>query len=170
MAGASGWWYLQDRNAEADTSADGVMQTTVPIRSGQWQGFAVSIENDSDWTQTILGPAVGQNLPDNSPGSLTAELAVSFPNTNIDRGGFVFTGVRFGLPGVIPPHQIRVLRVLWRSTICLQGKGSATGIDELALRVRVGWITRTEAIPLGQGWYLAGPSTGTYASTAPACQ
>jgi hypothetical protein len=51
------------------------------------------------------------------------------------------------------------LRVMWTSTTCLE-KGSSQGIDQLSLRVRVGWITRTEIIRLNQGWYLSGPSQG----------
>jgi hypothetical protein len=42
--------------------------------------------------------------------------------------------------------------------------------DEVALRVRVGSIIRTEVIWLTQGWYVAGPSTGKYAVTAPNCR
>jgi hypothetical protein len=48
-------------------------------------------------------------------------------------------------PGSIPPHQTRALRVLWTSATCLS-KGPSQGIDELSLRVRVGWLTRTEVI------------------------
>ena len=51
--------------------------------------------------------------------------------------------------------------MIWTSTVCLlAGTGSAIGNDELALRVRVGWIVRIEIVPLDQGWYLAGPSHG----------
>ena len=73
---------------------------------------------------------------------------------------------RFGLelvprPGRSRPHQVRAVRVLWTSTVCLiAGTGSAIGNDELALRMRVGWIVRIEIVPLDQGWYLAGPSHG----------
>jgi hypothetical protein len=94
---------------------------------------------------------------------------VSTPNHEIDMGGGVYTGIRFVLPGVIPPHQLRALRVLWRSTTCLD-PGTEQGSDEVALRVRVGSITRTEVIWLTQGWYVAGPSTGKYAVSGPDCQ
>jgi hypothetical protein len=49
------------------------------------------------------------------------------------------------------------VRVLWTSTVCMDA-GGAIGGDELALRVRVGWIVRIEVIPLPAGWYLAGPN------------
>ena len=31
----------------------------VPIRSGQQQGFVITVYNPSNWTQTVLGPAAG---------------------------------------------------------------------------------------------------------------
>ena len=40
----------------------------------------------------------------------------------------------------------------------MQERGDAIGISQIELRIRVGWITRTETIELGEGWYLAGPS------------
>ncbi len=159
--GNESWWYRQDAAREVDTSADGASQTTVPIRSGHWQGFAITLVNESDWTQTVLGPPTGLDAAWDSPngGPRMAQLSVSTPNRNIDNGGFITAGVKFVLPGSIPPHQIRMLRVLWRSSACLE-KGSSQGIDQLTLLVRVGWITRTETVDLDQGWYLAGPSHG----------
>jgi hypothetical protein len=59
--------------------------------------------------------------------------------------------------------------VMWRSTTCL-GPGTEQGSDEVALRVRVGSVIRTEVIWLTQGWYVAGPSTGKYAVSAPNCR
>jgi hypothetical protein len=169
--GSEGWWYAQDRAHEVDTSADGAMQTTVPIRSGQWQGFVVDLFNDSNQTQTVLGPAAGNGLPSAFVGSggFHGIIGVSTPNREIDEGGGVYTGVKFVLPGVIPPHQLRAMRVLWRSTTCL-GRGDEQGSDEVALRVRVGWITRTEVIWLTEGWYVAGPTTGKYAINGPQCR
>jgi hypothetical protein len=38
--------------------------------------------------------------------------------------------------------------------------GGGSSIDTLALRVRVGWFTRTEIIPLGQAWAVTGKSHG----------
>ncbi len=150
----SGWWYPRDYLHEVTTSADGRMQTTVPVRSGQRQGYMIDIYNPTNVTQTILGPG---NTPD-SPALDPVRIGVSVPNRNIDRGASTWN-IRFTLPGAIPPHQTREVRVLWTSTACL-AKGSAEGIDQISFRVRVGWLTRTEVIPLDQGWYLSGPSQG----------
>ncbi|MGH3273002.1 MAG: HAAS signaling domain-containing protein [Streptosporangiaceae bacterium] len=150
---AAGWWYPQDRALTVYTTADGASQVTVPIRPGQRQGFFVDINNPSDWTQTVLGPAYGWQ----SPGSPFAQVGVSPPGS--EQYGLVANpySVRYSLPGTIPPHQWRALRVTWISRRCLP-KGAAEGIDRLILRVRIGWNTRTEVIPLGQGWYLSGTS------------
>jgi hypothetical protein len=155
--GASGWWYPQDYSHAVITTADGVIQTTVPLRSGERQGYFVAIHNATGVTQTILGPAYGPSVPLDSPGSAVVQIAVSVPNQNIENGGSS-RSVRFGLPGVIPPGQIRLVRVLWTSDIC--SSGGTSSIDTVALRVRVGWFTRTEIIPLGQAWAVAGISHG----------
>lgn len=78
-------------------------------------------------------------------------------STNIQRGGGTFWGPRYLLPGSIPPHALRALRVLWISNTCL-GPGISTGIDQLILRVRVGLFGRTEVVSLRGTWYLSGPS------------
>jgi hypothetical protein len=157
FAGASGWWYSQDYSHEAITTADGATQTTVPLRSGERQGYVITINNPTGVTQTILGPDYGPGVPWNSPGSPVAQIEVSVPNLNIEHGG-TSRSVRFTLPGVIPPGQTREVRVLWISNIC--STGGTTSVDTLALRVRVGWFTRTEIIPLDQAWTLAGKSRG----------
>jgi hypothetical protein len=157
VAGASGWWYPQDYNRAVTTTANGATQTTVSLRSGQRQGYFVSIDNTTGVTQTILGPAYGPNVPLDSPGSATVQIGVSVPNPNIEDGG-TSRSVRFTAPSVIPPGQIRIVRVLWTSNIC--SDGGTTSIDTLALRVRVGWFTRTEIIPLNQAWAVTGVSHG----------
>ena len=59
-AGYFSWWYLKDH--PVDTTADGAQQTTVRIRSGQWQGFAIGIFNSSSFTETIIGRPTGENV------------------------------------------------------------------------------------------------------------
>ena len=49
----------------------------------------------------------------------------------------------------------RSLRIVWTSRACMQ-KGSSVAWVELILRVRVGFATRTETIPLNMAWGLAG--------------
>jgi hypothetical protein len=150
--GGSGWWSLRDGNHEVDTEADNAEQSTVPIRSGQRQGFVLSVTNPSDWSQTVIGPGAGD-----SPGSRQAQISVS--PVNIDRGEFMARSYRYQLPLTIGPHQVRVLRVMWTSDICLR-KGQTRGIGRLTLRVRVGWLTRIEVFQLPEGFYLSGPSHG----------
>jgi hypothetical protein len=41
-----------------------------------------------------------------------------------------------------------------------RGRAGAMLVTRLILRVRVGWFTRTEVIPLSDGFYLIGPSQG----------
>lgn len=133
--GASGWWYPQDYSSAVTTTADGATQTTVPLRSGDRQGYFVTIGNPTGVTQAILGAAYGPGVPWDSPGSAVVQIAVSLPDRDIDRGG-TSRSARFTLPAVIPPGQTRLVRVLWTSDICLAGGTSS--IDTLALRVRVG--------------------------------
>ncbi len=64
-AGEFSWWYLQDH--PVDSTADGAQQTTVRIRSGQRQGFAIGIFNTSNFTETIIGRPTGPNAPWDSP-------------------------------------------------------------------------------------------------------
>lgn len=65
FAGAASWWYQEDSAHEVDTSADGASQTTVPIRSGQRQGFAITLINNSDWPR----PSWGLPLISTPPGT-----------------------------------------------------------------------------------------------------
>jgi hypothetical protein len=154
------WWYAQDTQREAIVSTDTATQNSAPIRSGQRQGYVVSIVNPTNVTQTIVGDASGE-YGWNSPGSGTEQLTVSRAYTDI-ANGFVgqdaASGLTFTLPVSIPPFQSRLVRVLWTSDLCLS-PGEGNSIGTLALRVRVGWFTRTEIIPQ-QSWTLIGPSHG----------
>ena len=51
------WYFPQDAAHQVDTQLGAMPLRTVPARYRQEQGFIVNIVNDSDWTQTILGPA-----------------------------------------------------------------------------------------------------------------
>jgi hypothetical protein len=160
--GASAWWYPQDTARQARTEADGVVQLTVPIRSAERQGFVVEVYNPSSWTQTIVGPAT-----EFSPGSPYGRLAVSRRPVPGDAGAL--RAAAYGLPGVIPPHQSRAIRLMWVSIECDE-RGGGQVLDALVLQVRVGMVTRTEDVSLQPTWAVYGPSTGTYALSAPACQ
>jgi hypothetical protein len=150
--GGYGWVYAKDFNREVDTQAGGAEQTTVPIRSGQLQGLVITITNTSDFTQTVLG------LAPNSIPFGTAFARVSEPNHWIDIGGMI-ANARYTLPEDVPPGQFRMVEVLWRSSVCL-ARGAQAGIQQVQLRVRIGWLVETDTIPLFEGWYLSGPSHG----------
>jgi hypothetical protein len=155
LEGASAWWYAQDSARAVIVQADGQQETIVPIRSGQQQGFVVTVYNPGPWTQTVLGLVAGFI----GPGGPNVQIGIAGANLGIERGGSEFQPLSYSMPGSIQPHQSRALRVLWTSTTCLE-KGSAQVIQQLRLRVRIGLLSRTEVIPLNQGWALSGPSSG----------
>jgi hypothetical protein len=169
--GAAAWWYPQDSTHQSVTEADGIVQTTIHIRSGQSQGFVVDIYNPSNWTQTVIGAVsystIGQTNDIGTPASPFGEIAVS--RDQVRGGAGALRSAAYGLPGVIPPHQSRAIRVTWVSIVCdMRGGGGIQ--DQFDLRVRVGWITRTEVINLKQAWAVYGPSTGKYAINGPNCR
>jgi hypothetical protein len=79
------------------------------------------------------------------------------------------------LPVSIPPHQYRLLRISWITDVCMLGGRKTSNmltdgyesIDSIYLRVRVGWFTRTDVIPLDMAVALAGPSHGVYNGPGP---
>jgi hypothetical protein len=160
--GGSVWWYRQDRMHAVMTSAGDAQQTAVPVRSGQWQGFAFTVTNPSPFAQTILGPAADAGSP-NGP---FFKLGVA--TRDPWHGGGFPDRLHYTLPGVIPAHQTRWVRMLWVSQVCLV-KGGSQGTDSLPVRVRIGLITRTEVIPLGMFWFLSGPSQPPPSSTVNSC-
>ncbi len=151
FAGTSGWLYPQDWSHAVDTQADGASQSTAPIRSGQVQGFLISIRNPSSWNETVLG--LEYDFGPGGPG-MTVRVGDS---ASIERGGSAMPGTKFILPATIPPGGIRMLRLVWKSTTCLEG-GGAQGINQIYLEVKVGWVTRTEVIQLPTEFALSGPS------------
>jgi hypothetical protein len=174
-AGYFAWWYPQDHSVES--TADGAQQTTVRIRSGQWQGFAIGIFNTSNFTETIIGRPTGENAPWDSPngGFGLPRIEVSAPDRALEHGGFIRNVAFESLPVSIPPHQYRLLRITWISAICMLG-GTKTSnmlndgysaIDTIYLQVRVGWFTRTDVIPLDEAVAIAGPSHGVYNGPGP---
>lgn len=142
--GSYAWWYPADGTRAVTTQAAGATQETVPLRPGQLQGFAVMIDNPSGVTQRILGaPASAISLGAPVPPQITVATT-----TPLDLIGEPHA-VRYQTGGAIPPHSYRWVRVLWRSYHCLlNAVGSSTGISVLTVRVKLGWITRTEDIQL----------------------
>jgi hypothetical protein len=147
------WYYPQDQARSAPTGAGLTMQFTAPERFGQQQGIEISVLNTSDWTQTVVGAG-----PRWSPfGSSSVQVAVG-SGPRADTGASTAGPVRWSSPGTIPPHSFRLLRVVWKTSLCLDA-GSETSIQDLVLTVHVGIFTRTEKIRLSDTWVLAGVSS-----------
>jgi hypothetical protein len=146
--GGTTWWYPADVARNVITEAGDATQNTVPLRPGQLQGFAVLLYNPSGVSERILGPA----LHEISPGSGEPPQIAVATTTPIRLEGEPHM-VRYEAGGAIPPHSYRWVRVLWRSEHCyLEAVGGTQGTNVLTVRVKVGWITRTEAIQL-PAWY-----------------
>jgi hypothetical protein len=148
-ASLSGWYYPQDQKFSVETQAGDVTQLTVPERFGQEQGILIGVVNDSDWTQTVL---VGPNW---SPFTRQPTQIAVGSGKWADEGSSTAGPVRWSLPGSIPPHSYRLLRLVWNSNICYAPGGWAA-IHDVMLTVRVGSFTRTEDIQLYDSWALAG--------------
>ena len=157
----SAWWSPVDGAREVHTQAAGASQYTVPIRPGEIQGFVITVYNPSDMSQVIIGSAGSI-----SPGAPVApQIAVSTTGTISQSGEPHVVSYRTG--GPIPPHSYRWVRVLWRSDRCyLEGAGAGQGTSDLRLRVRVGWITRTEDIQLPAEFAVAATAATTNADAA----
>ncbi len=157
----SAWWSRVDGAREVQTEAAGAMQFTVPIRPGKIQGFVITIYNPSDMTQVIMGSA---DFP--SPGApVVPQIAVSTTGT-IQESGDPYL-VSYRAVGPIPPHSYRWVRVLWRSSHCyLNAAGGTQGTSDLRLRVRVGWITRTEDVQLGAEFAVGASAASVHADAA----
>lgn len=152
--GAGHWWYAQDARHNVEDSANESIQSIAPFRPGQSQGFVVWVYNPTDVAQTIVGDGSGPSIGWISPGGTGEHIAVSVRNAD-DGDGSPAQSVRYTLPGVIPPFQTRQIRVLWTSRGCLP-KHESAGATRLILRVRVGWFTRTEVIPMSHTFYVIG--------------
>ncbi len=148
VEGQSGWWYPQDYNHQVTTEADTATQTTVPIRPGHRQGFFIQVFNFTGMTQTVLGSNLGGSGPD---GGTNAKVTLS--TSDPQRSGSEPHTLSYALPVSIPPGQSRYLRITWTSRGCVSA-AEVVGMDSVELRVRVGWVTRTEYIAFGQGFYL----------------
>jgi hypothetical protein len=152
--GLSGWWYPQDQAHVVITTTINGTQMAVPERYHQRQGFLIGIDNNSDWTQTIVGVDANYETP-------SLPMTVSVGVGPGDGDGSFTSQTRWILPSSIPPHSYRVIRVLWTSNVC-QPPGGAVGFTDISLRVRVGLFTRTEDIPFVN---MAFVITGTKASS-----
>jgi hypothetical protein len=153
-SGAIGWLYPADQARAVETTAGDVTQTAVPYRFGQRQGIVVSLVNESDWTQQIVG--VGPHFTFGSYPGETRVSVQSGPHLNEVGTALAGTTTYYASPGVIPPHSARLVQVFWTSDECF-GAGGGIIIDHITLQVRVGVVTRTEHIPLQDAFELTGP-------------
>jgi hypothetical protein len=160
----SALWNPVDGARVVQTEADGATQYTVPLRPGKIQGFAIFVYNPSDMTQVIIGSADPV-----SPGApVPPQIGVSTTGTIRQMGESHAVSYRAG--GPIPPHSYRWVRVLWRSAHCyLEAAGGSQGTSDLRLRMRVGWITRTEDVPL-PAEYAVSPTAATVHADGAYCR
>jgi hypothetical protein len=154
-AGQEGWWYPQDVKSAVYTSADLLTQSTVPIRPGQRQGLYADVYNPSDWSQTVIAFDPHWEL---NPGGTFGKLTVATTGGPYDEG--TYTRQHYRLPGIIPPHQWRMVRLMWANAPCLPSAGEEI-FDELILTVRVGGLDRTETLPLQQAYAVSSPGPST---------
>jgi hypothetical protein len=142
-------YFAVDRAHGVVSQAGNTMQVAIPERFGQQQGFAVGVYNDSDVAQTIVGLDQAWASPQAfAPMTVAAAIGVG------EHGPFS-AETKWTLPAVVPPHSGRLLRVIWTSRQCAQ-PGAVLPITYVALRVRVGWLTRTEDVNLSPVWALIG--------------
>ena len=126
---------------------------SVPERYQEQQGLVVGINNESDWTQTILGVDPNSEVP-----MLPMTVSVGTGSQAVE--GSYNGQTKWILPASIPPHSSRVIRVLWTSNVCQVPRGDV-GFTGVSLRVRVGLFTRTEDIQFVAAFVM----TGTKASS-----
>jgi hypothetical protein len=123
---------------------------------GAAPGFAVGIYNPTDVAQTIVG-VPGPGAGSVSPAALTAQVAVSIPNRDIDNGGFS-RSIKFTLLGAIPPHQLRLVRDLdLRHLPRRKGRQQRDGSDLAAGTRRLVHQDRKDSAAAGLGRFRTQP-------------
>jgi hypothetical protein len=106
------------------------------MRPNQYQSFYVNIWNDASVSQTVVGLA--QDV-------LYEKLAIaSQPNYGVDEFHLHYDA----LPVTLAPHSMATFRITVHSPRCSPGADPAIYWEDLPLRVRVGWFTRTENVRL----------------------
>lgn len=154
-SGDTAWWDSYDSEHSVLSTADGLQQSTVPIRPGHEQGYLVQIYNPSGWSQTVVGAA---EAPQYGAGGLD-QISVSTSCPSFC-GGVNLRALQYRAVVTIPPHQYRILRVLWtspRSWIC---DGCVASQGAVTLAVRVGWVIRTEDVTLPYAFAVCRSSSG----------
>ncbi len=156
-------WWGPNVHHEVNSSANGQDQSTIAVEPGKTQGFVVQITNLGPWAQTVLGVAstvagpMDVPSPIVGPGGGLEHITVSSA-CGRDECGHIYS-LTYRSTVTVPPGQTRLLRVLWRPKKCWMSPGAVGIQSEVSLKVRVGWVTRTEVIQLPQGFALAGTSS-----------
>jgi hypothetical protein len=152
-------WYAQDVAAGSVTFAGDLTQVAIPERYGQWQGFVIGIRNDSGRPQTVLGLGTAMTSTQDF-----AQMTASVANGLDEHDSPLGDAPDWGLPAVIPPHSGRMLLVVWITRLCAQ-PGETSPLTYLTLRVKVGFITRTEDVQLNPVWALVGSKSSDRCAT-----
>ncbi|MDX6203593.1 MAG: hypothetical protein QOJ83_3093, partial [Frankiales bacterium] len=150
-------WAPADQAATRLAGADGRPALTISHRLGQVQGYLVLVENHGGQDIHVLGPPDGDNPATENRGIGVA----ASEGTAAQARSLVYYPT-----GVIPAHQARWIREL--GSHCIPGpapkpsdgpgSGGYAYQSGLPVKVRVGWITRTESISFSPGikWIAGG--------------
>ncbi|MGA7988568.1 MAG: hypothetical protein WCB51_09245 [Candidatus Dormiibacterota bacterium] len=154
FGGSSKWLYPQDQSRAVDSFLLGAQATTVPARSGQWQGFVVQVENPSSAAQTVVGLATSTESPTGLVGMAgVTDVSVAVSTYGDYTGGYPGR-LYFTSQQTIQPGQFRFIRVMWKTDPCSMASSGETGSDQLNLEVQVGWFSRVESLSLALAYQL----------------
>jgi hypothetical protein len=153
-----GWSDPADASKQVLTRANGREQSTVPMRAGGGQGIDIEIVNPTRFTQTVLG------LPTEADGFILGPLGprahyrLQMTSSNSPTTGMTSVGLSDHFPIAIPAGATATIRLEWGELTCYS-KGGGVLINDIPLRVRVGWFARTETINLGVTFALIAATT-----------
>jgi hypothetical protein len=140
----SGWYYAADGNHAHDEDNANGDETIIRERPGEEQGFVFIVHNTSAWPETILGADHESGLGNNFQSTVTVALGTS----NADLNSSYRTDPYRATPAVVPPGQIRWLRVTWRQLRCQHPPHVTTSENAFGLRVKIGWFTHHQTLQL----------------------
>jgi hypothetical protein len=147
-----GWYYQRDSAHEHDIDNLTGDEMTAPDRPGQLQGLVFTIDNTSRWPETVLGVASRSDIGVGNSHAPT--IAVGTANAALTG---LYRSTRYVVaPAVVPPGQVRFLRVTWRSEHCNLAKGATVGTDTFGIRVRIGWFTHVQDLQIPETFALVG--------------
>lgn len=160
-------WYSWAMKHARSRQLLGYSAVITPMKNRKWVGIYLSLDNDTDWAQTVVRVALPSYIVFWPKGPRLAFAS----SPNVDNGGSPLRGQRWhhGAPYTIPPHSIRGLLIGWQMDACEFSPGSYFGMNSIPLRVRVGWFTRTENVQLSRE-YVFQASKKYSSSASPACR